>query len=69
MYLGDSSLNGSDVYIDDICVYSGEETTDHYELLRSLGYSISAVAQPSRYSLPLSFEEQYNPFINVNNAC
>lgn len=67
MYLGDSSLNGSDVYIDDICVYSGEETTDHYELLRSLGYSISAVAQPSRYSLPLSFEEQYNPFINVNN--
>ncbi len=67
MYLGDSSWNGSDVYIDDICVYSGEETADHYELLRSLGYSISAVAQPSRYSLPLSFEEQYNPFVNVNN--
>jgi len=58
---------GATFIVDDISYYSGTTAVEHHNLLKGLGYELTAVAQPDKYSLPLTFEEQYNPFINVNN--
>ena len=68
VYLGNSSWNGLEVYIDDMTIYTGNEHSDHIELIKSLGYKgITAVPQPSRYSFPFTFDDGIMPFTGVNN--
>lgn len=68
LYFGDSSWNGTTVYCDDFATYSGKTAAEHYDTLKKMGYDITAVAQPEIYSLPLSFDNKYNPFISVNDV-
>ncbi|MBR4073515.1 MAG: hypothetical protein IKK24_06185, partial [Clostridia bacterium] len=65
---GDTSWSGIEVYIDDIDYYQGNTHYDHVAKMQDLGYAPTAVPQPEKYDLPLSFEDQYNPFISVDNV-
>ncbi len=67
-YSGDTTWSGIDVYVDDIDYYSGDTHFDHVAKMQDLGYAPTAVPQPEKYDLPLSFEEQYNPFISVDDV-
>ncbi len=59
---------GTVVKFDDIFMYTGEEAKDHYNLLKRLGYNITAVAQPNLYTLPLRFDDYLNPYNQIDNV-
>ncbi len=68
LFFGDDTWNGCEVYIDDITLYTGSDQAEHLELIKLLGYKgITAVAQPSLYTLPFTFEDEIMPFVGVNN--
>lgn len=68
VYFNDSSWNGTTVRFDDLVVYSGSEHKDHLNAAKNCGYNVTAVAQPSRYSFPLTFEDLLMPFNQVDNV-
>ena len=72
---------GVEVAVDDIAVYSGSTAAENLQHLKTLGYTVSAetpdeevagpylpaAAHPTRYDLPLNFEDGINPFVTITD--